>query len=73
MEQSRVSDQSPYSLSIAGASAHFGLAAKTLYNWINEGRLHRGIHYLKIGRKPVIIRDAFINFLRQEDGSVSQN
>lgn len=60
----------PYSLSIKGAAEHFGFAAATLYNWISQGRLHRGIHYLNIGRKPLIIREAFIEFLKKEDGSM---
>jgi transposase-like protein len=73
MEKSKLPDQSPYSLSIAGASEHFGLAAKTFYKWIHQGRLHRGTHYLKVGRKPVIIREAFIEFMKREDGSACQN
>jgi len=27
----------------------------------------RGIHYLKIGRKPVIVREAFIKYLKEVD------
>ena len=58
----------PYSFSITGASVHFGIAKHTFYNWINEGRLHRGHHYLKVGRKVLIVREAFIEFLQDEDG-----
>ena len=66
-------EHAPYSLDIAGASAYFGVAKQTLYKWICIGKLHRGHHYLKIGRKPVIIREAFIDFMKREDGSVGQN
>lgn len=63
----------PYSLSVQDAARHFGFAPKTLYNWIDQGRLARGHEYLKIGRKPVIIREAFIEWLKREDGSCACN
>jgi len=66
--ENEIEDPHPYSLSINGASAYFGPAKQTLYKWISEGRLHRGYHYLKVGRKPLIIHDAFVEFMRQEDG-----
>jgi len=56
----------PFSLSIKGASEHFGLQPKTLYNWISNGRLAIGVHYLKVSNKPLIIRDAFINWMKEE-------
>ena len=59
----------PYSLSVRDAAVHFGFAAQTLYDWISIGKLHRGTHYLKVGKKIVIVRRAFIQFLQQEDGS----
>ena len=59
----------PYSLSIQDAARHFGFAPQTIYNLINEGRLHRGVHYLKIGRKLVIVRDQFIRWMVEQDGS----
>ena len=59
----------PYSLTIKDAAEHFGFATQTLYDWISRGKLQRGIHYLKIGKKVVILRDAFIDFMRREDGS----
>lgn len=58
----------PFSLTVKDAAVHFGFAPQTLYDWISEGRLHRGEHYLKVGRKVVIVREAFIDFLRKEDG-----
>jgi len=69
-EEDNMGDAHPYSLSVEGASEYFGLAKQTLYKWISIGKLHRGYHYLKVGRKPVIIRDAFIELMRQEDGSL---
>ena len=59
----------PYSLTVKGASEHFGLAEGTLYNWIYNGRLRRGVHYLKVGKKPMIIREKFIELMEEEDGS----
>ena len=62
-------DPTPYSLRPKAAAAHFGIAAPTLYQWVSSGRLLREKHYLKVGGKVVIIRDAFIDFLHQEDGT----
>lgn len=59
----------PYSMRIKIASEHFGLAEPTLYQWVSNGRLLRGKHYLKVGGRVVIIRDAFIDFMMSEDGS----
>lgn len=56
----------PYSLNIHDASAYFGLATGTLYNWINLGKLQAGTHYLKAGRKPLIIVGAFIKLLEDD-------
>ena len=59
----------PYSLTIRDAAEYFGFAQRTFYDWIRIGRLHRGYHYFKVGRKVVIVREAFIDFIRKEDGS----
>ena len=67
-----VNQMPPYSLSIKDAAMHFGLATQTFYNYISTGKLHRGIHYLKVGKKVVILRDKFIEFMREEDGSQSR-
>ena len=68
----KVSKIPPYSLNVKSASDHFGFAEQTLYQWVNNGRLVRGIHYLKVGVKVLIIREAFIDFMEKEDGSKSQ-
>lgn len=57
----------PYSLRVKEAERHFGLKSNTLYNWINEGKLIRGKHYLKVGRAICIIREEFINFMKEAD------
>ena len=62
----------PYSLSVQGAAAYFGFASHTLYQWIPDGKLLRGKHYLKVGKKVVIIREAFIEFMEAMDGSKSR-
>ena len=59
----------PYSLRVKAAAAHFGLASATLYGWVSNGRLLRGKHFLKVGGRVVIIRDAFIDFMKEEAGS----
>jgi len=59
----------PFSLTIKDAGQYFGFAPQTLYDWISIGKLHRGVHYLKIGKKVVILREQFIEFMRCEDGS----
>jgi len=61
-------DVRPYSLSVKDAADYFGFAAQTLYDWISVGKLHRGIHYLKIGKKVVIVCENFIEFMRCQDG-----
>ena len=59
----------PYSMSTADAAAHFGLSQGHIYNLISSGALRRGDQYLKLGRKILIVRDAFIAWLRREDGA----
>ena len=62
-----MTDPTPYSLRPKAAAAHFGIAKPTIYGWVSNGRLQRGKHYLKVGHRIVIIREAFIDFLHQED------
>ena len=69
-EQTQYSEITPYSLSINEASRHFGLAVQTFYNMINIGKITQGIHYLKIGRKVVIVRDKFIEWMEAQDGDL---
>ncbi len=59
----------PFSLTVKQAAIYFGFSAQTLYDLISRGKLNRGVHYLKIGKKVVIIREGFINWLRKQDGS----
>lgn len=59
----------PYSLTVKDAADHFGFAENTLRQWISNGTLARGIHFLKIGRKVVIKREAFIEWMEERDGS----
>ena len=44
----------PYSLRVKDAEEHFGFKEQTLYQWISNGRLQRGKHYLKVGGRIVI-------------------
>ena len=59
----------PYSLSIQDAARHFGFKPQTLYDWISTGKLLRGIHYLKVGKKVVIVRHQFIRYMEDLDGT----
>jgi len=61
--------QPPYSLSIEEASPYFGLAEDAFHRWIRDGRLQRDYHYIEVGGKPVIIREAFIEFMKKEGAS----
>ena len=61
----------PFSLTVKEAARYFGFAPQTLYDWISRGKLHRGNHYLKIGKKVVIIRENFIEWMVKEDGSMA--
>jgi len=68
LQTTRESSILPYSLTVKGASAHFGFAPPTIYGWISKGRLRRGVHFIKVAGKPLIIREAFIDWMRKEDG-----
>ena len=67
--QTITNEPTPYSLNLKGAGEHFGFTAKTLQNWIAKGRLTRGREFINIGNKPLILRDGFINWLKEQDGS----
>ena len=60
----------PYSLSFKDAATHFGFSTRTFYRLIEHGCLIRGNHYLKIGRRNVIVRQNFINWMKESDGSI---
>lgn len=66
---SKTANSAPFSLRVNDAAEHFGLKAPTLYQWVSQGRLLRGKHYLKVGGRVVIIREAFIEFMFKEDGT----
>ncbi len=67
--QLKISDKlEVYTLNIKDASLVFGFAVGTLYNWINNGKLIRGLHYLKVSNKPLIKRKEFIKWMEDEDG-----
>lgn len=55
-------------MSIKEASAHFGLAEQTFYNKINTGELIEWTHYIKFGRKVLIIRENFIQWMFERSG-----
>jgi hypothetical protein len=59
----------PYSLSPNQMEFYFGFKAKSVYDLIHTGRIHRGYHYLKVGKKVVIICDKFVEWMEENDGS----
>ena len=61
----------PYSLSPNQMELYFGFKSKAIYDLIYSGRLHRGYHYLKVGKKVVVICDKFIEWMEENDGSKS--
>ena len=60
----------PYSLSPKAAATHFGFSPSTIYDLISRGKLCRGLHYLKVGKKVVIIREKFIQWMTEQDGVI---
>jgi len=60
-------------LTVKDASACFGFSPVTLYQWMNTGRLIRGIHWLKVGRKVLIVKDEFFQWMKEQDGSYVSN
>jgi predicted site-specific integrase-resolvase len=46
----------------------YDIPVKTLYSWINDGRLRRGVHYIKPTRRPLIIKEEFYKHLLESDG-----
>ena len=57
----------PFSFTVKGAAAHFGLTESSIRSLI-DGKICRGTHYLKMGRRILIIRQQFIKYLIETDG-----
>ena len=62
-------DDNSITLTVKDASNCFGFAPITLYQWMNNGRLIRGRHWLKVGRKVLILKDEFFQWMKEQDGS----
>jgi len=58
----------PFTLTYKDASVYFGFAEETLRHMVSNGELLRGKHYLKVGRKVLILRQGFIEWLLEKDG-----
>ena len=65
----------PYSLTPKQAAAYFGIAEQTISNWISQGKLARGVHYLKLGTsrksKVLIVVERMKEYIHILDGSVN--
>jgi hypothetical protein len=59
----------PFCVSPNQMESYFGFKPKAIYDLIYTGKLQRGYHYLKIGKKLVIVCDKFIEWLEACDGS----
>lgn len=59
----------PFSVSPNQMESYFGFKPKAIYDLIYTGKLQRGYHYLKIGKKLVIVCDKFIEWMEACDGS----
>jgi hypothetical protein len=59
----------PFSISPNQMESYFGFKPKAIYDLIYTGKLQRGYHYLKIGKKLVIVCDKFIEWMEACDGS----
>ena len=55
----------PYSLSVKAAEEYFELQPRSIYEMIRTGKIRLNYHYLKIGRKVLILREPFIEFLNE--------
>lgn len=58
----------PFSLSVGDAAKYFGFNKNTIYNMISNGTLILGTHYLKVGRKVVILTAAFKKWMFEQSG-----
>jgi len=56
----------PYSLTVKDAAGHFGYTPQALYDMIYSGKLQLNEHYLKIGKRVLIIRKMFIEWMHQQ-------
>jgi len=59
----------PFCVSPNQMESYFGFKPKAIYDLIYAGKLQRGYHYLKIGKKLVIVCDKFIEWMEACDGS----
>ncbi len=57
--------EKPFSMSVTDAAEHFGFAAATIYKYISDRKITEGREYLKVGRKVVIVREAFIEWMKE--------
>lgn len=58
----------PYSMTIKDAAPYFGYKPQTIYNLIWSGELVFGTHFLKAGKKVLIIVKAFKIYLHEKAG-----
>ena len=58
----------PYTMTIKDAAPYFGYSAQGLYDLIYKGELIFGTHFLKAGKKILIIVTQFKIFLHDKSG-----
>jgi len=58
----------PYSMSVKDAARHFGYTDQGMYDMIYKGQLVFGKHFLKAGKKILIIVEPFKQYLYERSG-----
>lgn len=58
----------PYTMTIKDAAPYFGYSAQSFYDMIYRGELIFGTHFLKAGKKVLIIVKEFKIFLHEKSG-----
>ena len=60
----------PYTMPPKQAAAYFGFHEKTIYAMVESRELGIGRHYLKVGKKVLIIVNGFKQYLHEKSGVV---
>lgn len=58
----------PYTMTIKDAAQYFGYKPQTLYAMVSAGVLIFGTHYLKVGKKVLILTEAFKKWMHEKSG-----
>jgi hypothetical protein len=59
-----------YSMSVKDGARYFGIAEGTFYNNISNGELCPGEHYLKFGKKVLLLTEGIKAWIHEKSGMV---